>query len=93
MRVMGRAQGTLGVSAYDVYLLQVDGGFAYLASVTGGTLVIRSALTGEVLDSPQLTRKAREAVGLTAANAGDGQGCDRLCPGTQKDARVTPGQA
>jgi hypothetical protein len=72
MRVMGRARGELGGSAYDVYLLQVDGGFAYTASVDGGMLVIRSAVTGESLDSPKLASKAREAIGLGQAGGGCG---------------------
>jgi hypothetical protein len=61
-RVRGRARVRLGGPAYDVYLLQVDGGFAYLANDDGGTLVIRSVVTGEALDSPDLALRAREAI-------------------------------
>jgi predicted RNase H-like HicB family nuclease len=65
MRVVGRARGTSIGSDYDVYLLQEDGGPAYLASAGGGAeLVIRSALTFEELDGQDLVRKARVTIAL-----------------------------
>jgi hypothetical protein len=63
--VAGRARGMSGGAGYDVYLLHADDGPAYLASAgEGAELALRSALTCEQADDPDLLRAARIAIAL-----------------------------